>query len=78
MKQNDIAMILVVIAFSGIFAFILSSFVLLPKGSKDLKVQKVTEINSEFKTTDSNFFNSKAINPTKLIKIGDKDNEKPF
>lgn len=78
MKQNDIAMIVVVIAFSGIFAFILTSFVILPKAEKDLKVKKVSEINSAFQQPDPNFFNKDSINPTKLITIGDKDNKKPF
>lgn len=78
MKQKDIALIIVVIFFSGVIAFLLTEYVLLPKKERKLTVQKVDSISSEFKEPDSKVFNPQAINPTKLIQIGDSSNQDPF
>lgn len=78
MKQQDYAIIAVVIIVSGFFAFMITSFFLLPKNSRELTVQKIDVINAEFPDADKKIFNDKAINPTKLIEIGDNSNQSPF
>lgn len=78
MKQKDVALIIVIIAFSGMLALALTQFVLLPQKNRELTVQKIDKVSSEFNKTDDKVFNSQAINPTKLIQIGDVSNTDPF
>ena len=78
MKQKDIVIIVVIIFFSGIFAFVISSQFLISPDNKKLKAEVVTPINSEFTLPDKKNFNVDAINPTKLIEIAPNDNNQPF
>jgi hypothetical protein len=78
MKQQDIATLAVVVIVSGVFSFMLTSLVLLPKNKRELTVQKVDPITSNFPEADKKVFNEQAINPTKLIQIGDNSNSTPF
>lgn len=78
MKKNDIVLIIVVIFFSGIVSVVVTSLVFVPKKTKQLTAQKVDPINSNFQQPDKRFFNDKAINPTKLIQIGESNNPQPF
>ena len=80
MKQKDLVLIIIVVFFSGIFALLLTQLVLVPKKNRELTAQKVDPISAEFKKpeTDDKVFNSQAINPTKLIQIGDSSNKDPF
>lgn len=80
MKQKDIALIVAVAGFAGIASFILSG-VFFSGNDKVQKVEVVQTITTEFDPNDERydrFFNDKAINPTKLIRIGDTNNPKPF
>ena len=78
MKQKDIAVILVVIAVSGIFSFIISGQLFTSPKNRQQKVEVVDSINSTFATPDSTFFNRDSINPTQLITIGNGSNPNPF
>ena len=73
MKQKDIALFLVVGIVSAIFSVVLSNFVISPAGKNKLEVEKIDPISSQFTTpaADDKYFNKEAINPTKIIKIGD-------
>lgn len=78
MKQKDFALIAVVIVISIAFALVLSSVVI---GSPEKNLQEaevVQEITDDFPTPDKRYFNDKAVNPTKLITIGDNANPNPF
>lgn len=77
MKKKDLILIIVVVFVAGIFSFIISNF-LIAGGSKQLEAETVQKISSEFQPPDKNVFNDQAINPTKLIEIGNNNNQKPF
>ncbi len=77
MKKNDIAILLIVAFIAGIFSFTISQYVFsTPK--KKLSAEVVDPVTADFQKPDSNVFNENAINPTKLIQIGDGSNENPF
>lgn len=80
MKQKDIALFLVVGIVSAIFSVGLSNFVISPSNKKQLEAEKVDAITADFDipATDNKYFNPNAINPTKLIEIGDNPNVTPF
>jgi hypothetical protein len=77
MKKNDIAIIVAVAGFAGIFSLVISQ--LLFGGQKStLTAEVVDPISAEFQKPDPNVFNDQAINPTQLIQIGDGSNKNPF
>lgn len=78
MKQQDIAMIIVVIFVSAGLSVLVTRTVFTPKHSKQLTVETVTPINAQFNEPDKAVFNSNAINPTQLIQIGDGNNSSQF
>ncbi|GAC1390664.1 MAG: hypothetical protein NVSMB46_00910 [Candidatus Saccharimonadales bacterium] len=78
MKQKDILLIIVVIVGSGIASLILSSLVINPAKGRQTKIIEVSKIKSDFNQPDPKYFNSNAIDPTQLIKIGNSLNTKPF
>lgn len=78
MKQKDIALIVVVIIFAGIVSLIISNFFFTPDSNKNLTAEIVEPITSEFQPPDNSVFNNDAINPTKLIEIGNSNNNQPF
>lgn len=77
MKQKDIALILVIVFFSGIASFFLANKFISPPEHKQ-KAAKVEAITDEFKQPDPKYFNDKSINPTKTITIGDGSNVLPI
>lgn len=79
MKKNDLAILIVVAFIAGIFSFVISQYIF---GGTDKKltaevVDPISADASAFKV-DTNVFNQNAINPTKLIQIGDGSNTSPF
>jgi hypothetical protein len=78
MKKNDFGMIIAVAIVAGIFSLVLSNFLFTPRSTKDLKAQSIDPIQSAFQQPDKRFFNEQSLNPTQLIKIGDKPNSQPF
>lgn len=78
MKQKDIVLIVIVAFFTGVVSFFVSQAVFTSKNARSLKAEKVDAIQASFNKTDPAVFNTNAINPTKLITIGDSTNPKPF
>ncbi|MEX2014373.1 MAG: hypothetical protein WD885_00355 [Candidatus Saccharimonadales bacterium] len=78
MKQKDIALIAVVVIFAGIISLVVSNFFFTPDANKTLEAEVVEEITAEFPPVEESVFNKDAINPTKLIEIGDSNNKQPF
>ncbi len=77
MKQKDIAIIIVLVFVSGLISFFVSNkFITSPK--HDLKAPKIEPISAEFKEPSKKYFNSKAINPTQIIRIYKNENPGPF
>lgn len=77
MKQQDIAIILIIVFVSGVLSFVVSNqFISPPK--RDQKAAKVEPITAEFTEPGNTYFNDKAINPTQLIQIDNNQNENPI
>jgi hypothetical protein len=77
MKQNDIALLIIVVFISAIGSFFLSG-VLFNTNNLSENVETVQPISAEFMEPDKRVFNTDAINPTQLIRIGEGSNERPF
>ena len=78
MKQKDIALILAIAVCSAILSLIIGRLVFAAPKDRQQKVEVVDKISTEFTIPDSKYFNSKSINPTQLIKIGENVNASPF
>ncbi|HEX5797971.1 MAG TPA: hypothetical protein VFX79_01325 [Candidatus Saccharimonadales bacterium] len=78
MKQKDIALIAVVVIFAGVVSLVVSNFFFTHDASIPLQAEVVEEITADFPPVDERVFNKDAINPTKLIEIGDSNNKQPF
>ena len=77
MKKKDLAIIVMVVVVAGIFSMVISKFAITAKKS-GLTAETVEALNATFKPPDNSIFNTNAINPTKLINIGDSTNPTPF
>jgi hypothetical protein len=77
MKQNDFALLVIVVFVSGVASFFLSG-ILFNTNNLSEKVDTVQPISAEFAEPDKRVFNTDAINPTQLIRIGEGSNERPF
>ncbi len=78
MKRQDFTLIVVVVVFSTVISVLLASVLIPSSSKKPQKVELVDPISADFKLPDSKYFNDKSVNPTKVIKIGDTPNQKPF
>jgi len=78
MKQKDIAVILIVVFFSAIFSYFVSSAIFVSPKDRKQKVEVVQPITSDFPKPDERFFNSSAFDPTQTIIIGENANTDPF
>ncbi len=81
MKQKDIALFVVVGIVTAVFSVIASNYLITPAQNKKQEAEIVEPISAEFSvpTSDNKYFNKNAINPTKLIQIGDNPgNGTPF
>ena len=77
MKQQDIAVILIIVFFAGIASFFASNKFITPN-KHDKKAEVVTAISSDFLLPDKKVFNNEAVNPTVRIQIAPSDNTQPF
>jgi ABC-type maltose transport system permease subunit len=78
MKQKDIPLIIIVVIISAVFSFILSNALISSPKNRATKVEIVSPISGDFKQPDQKYFNAQSIDPTKLIQIGDNNNQQPF
>ena len=78
MKRKDILTIVVIAIFAGIFSLIMSKIFFTSGNSRKLTAETVQPISADFQEPDTEVFNSQAIDPTQLIKIGDTNNPQPF
>jgi len=78
MKQKDILLIGVVVFITAIASFFISNALFASPKNRQQKVEIVSPITTEFNKPDAKFFNSNAVDPTKLIEIGNNPNPTPF
>lgn len=76
MKQQDIAILIVVAFISAATSFVLSSKVFSSKGQ--IEVESVAPLSAEFVTPNKKYFNAQSVNPSALVEIGNSTNPNPF
>jgi hypothetical protein len=77
MKQQDIAILIIIVAFAGAFSYFISTNYITPSNEK-LSAQVVQPITTEFPTPDKSVFNDQAVNPSVRIEIAPNQNPNPF
>lgn len=77
MKQKDIVVIIAVVGVSALVAVVASKFIIRPADKKQ-EVEVVQAITPDFSTPDARYFNSRSIDPTQPISIGENANPDPF
>lgn len=78
MKRQDASLIIVVVVIAGLISFTASNFLFSSPKNRQEKVPFVEPISADFKKPDQKYFNSNSIDPTRIIKIGDNNNNQPF
>lgn len=80
MKKKDLMVIIIVIFISGVFSLVISNYLFASPKNRQEEVEVVEPISADFKVPEKNdkYFNSEAIDPTLIIKIGDNNNQQPF
>ncbi len=78
MKQKDIAIIIAVMAVSGLLSFFVGRFLFATPEDRQMKAEVVDRISTDFVQPSSKYYNDKSINPTQPIQIGDGSNNSPF
>jgi hypothetical protein len=78
MKQQDIALIVLIIAIAGTLSFFVSKQVFVPPKDRQQAVEVVQPITADFPKPDQRYFNSQAFDPTQTITIGGNSNPDPF
>jgi hypothetical protein len=78
MKQNDVAVIIGVGLLSAIVSIILAGKIITTPANRQQQVEVVQPISTQFSKPDPKYFNSAAIDPTKVIHISSNSNNTPF
>lgn len=78
MKQKDVALIIIIIAFSGIISLLISTKIFVTPSNRQQQVQTVDVIDSSFQKPSEKYFNKDSIDPVQLVQIGDNNNQNPF
>jgi ABC-type anion transport system duplicated permease subunit len=78
MKKKDYMTIAVIIIISAAISIYVSGKIFVPKKNQQQTVQVVPPISSTISTPNPTYFNSKAIDPTQIIQIGNSSNPNLF
>jgi hypothetical protein len=78
MKQQDIALIIMIVAIAGVLSFFVSKQLFAPPKNRQQGVEVVQPITANFSKPDERYFNSQAFDPTQTITIGQNSNPDPF
>lgn len=78
MKQQDIALLIIIGVISAAVSFFLSNSLFGDDKLQEQKVETIDVISSEFPSPNESYFNSEAVNPAQQVQIGDSSNPNPF
>ncbi len=78
MKKTDIALLILIVALSGLITYFIANALLGSQKQLTAKVTEVEPVKSSIETPEESVFNANAINPAIQIKIGDSSNQQPF
>ncbi len=77
MKQQDVALIIVIAAISATISFVASDLIFVTPANRHQKVEVVDVITPSFRQPSSKYFNSNSIDPTQNTALGGS-NTNPF
>jgi hypothetical protein len=72
MKKSDIAMIILIASISVLVAYFVAKALIGDTANESVTVKTTDKISTEVEKPDASIFNSKAINPTVQVIIGDQ------
>ncbi len=72
MKKSDIAMIILIASISVMVSYFVAKAVIGDTADQSVVVKTTDEITTDIDKPDPSVFNSKAINPTVQVMIGDQ------
>ncbi len=78
MKQNDIALLILIVFVTIVASAIVGGKVIRPAENRSAKVEVVEKISGTFQQPDPAVFNDRALNPTKQITIGGSSGNTPI
>lgn len=78
MKQQDIALIIVIAVIAAGISFFASTMIFSSGKNAELTVSQIDPISAEFKQPNTKYFNAESLNPTQLVQIGDSTHDNPF
>jgi hypothetical protein len=78
MKQQDIALIVVIAFIAAVVAFFVSSKVFVTPANRQQQVKIVNVIDSNFQSASNKYFNKSSIDPYQEVKTGSNNNQHPF
>ncbi|MGD0284505.1 MAG: hypothetical protein ABSB12_02845 [Candidatus Saccharimonadales bacterium] len=78
MREKDVAIIIGVVFVSMILSFVVASKVITTPANRQQSVPISSNITDNFIRPDPTYFNSQAVDPTKLIQIQNNANTTPF
>ena len=78
MKQNDIAMLILVVAISFVASWFIFNAIFTGPDEQSTEVEVVNVIRPDFEQPSNKIFNDDSFNPTELIQIDEQNNNKPF
>lgn len=77
MKQQDVAVLILVVGFAGIISFFVAGKFVNPSDKKE-EAEVVSKIESNFNVPGQEYFNENSVNPAVRIEVGPIDNPQPF
>lgn len=78
MKQKDLVLIIVIAFIGAIASLFISKLLFVSPKNREQQVEVVQPITADFPSPSNAYFNSSAIDPTKVITIGQNTNSNPF
>lgn len=78
MKKTDIALLILVVALSGLITYFIANALMGSSKQLSATVTVVEPITPDIELPRSSVFNASAINPGVQIRIGDSSNQQPF
>ena len=78
MKQQDVAMLILIVSISLMVSYFIGNSLFGGESNRTAEVEKVVKINQEFPQPSEDIFNEDAINLTPTIEIGDTSTTDPF
>lgn len=78
MKKNEIALLILIIAASGVTAYFIINALMGQAVSKPIAVEKAEVMTSDVTEPSKDIFGDNAINPTVKVSIGNNTDRQPF